>query len=342
MHTTLPARYYTDPAQFAAELDRFYFRMWVCVGRADQIANPGEYFLRDIGGESIIVTRDRDVCRHRGTRLATQAEGKFHDRIQCPYHAWTYDLQGSLVGAPHMSETALFCKEDYPLHRIDIAVWAGHVFVNLSKQHDPLATQLDDLPAKFRPWGMDELRLVRRIVYDVKTNWKLVILNYNECLHCPILHPLLNRLTNYLGADNEAPRPTYIGGSMGFRDGAETMSMDGKRRRDYLPGVVGADRQRVAYYVVYPNLLLSLHPDYMMTHTLWPRATDRTEIVCEWHFHPNEIAKPDFQPDDAIEFWDVTNREDWRSSASARELTHPDPTRIASSCLRRSIGDSWN
>ena len=115
-----------------------------------------------------------------------------------------------------------------------------------------------------------------------------------------------------MGSDNEAPQPTYIGGSMGFRGAAETMSMDGKRRRDYLPGLSESERDKVCYYVVYPNLLLSLHPDYMMIHTLWPRAVDRTEIVCEWYFHPAELAKPDFVADDAIEFWDLTNREDWR------------------------------
>jgi Rieske 2Fe-2S family protein len=158
---------------------------------------------------------------------------------------------------------------------------------------------------------MHELRIERRIVYEVKANWKLIVLNYNECLHCPVLHPALNRLTDYLGADNDAASTEYIGGSMGFRDGAETMSIDGVRRRQYLPGLSERERRMVCYYAIYPNLLLSLHPDYMMTHMLWPRAVDRTEVVCEWHFHPDEMKRPDFQADDAIEFWDRTNREDW-------------------------------
>jgi Rieske 2Fe-2S family protein len=118
-------------------------------------------------------------------------------------------------------------------------------------------------------------------------------------------------LTDYLGADNESPSATYLGGAMGFRGGAETMSIDGKRRRDYLPALTEPERKRVCYYTIYPNLLLSLHPDYMMTHTLWPKAVDRTEIVCEWHFHPAEMAKANFQANDAIDFWDLTNREDW-------------------------------
>jgi len=318
--TTLPARYYTDPEIFRDELERFYCESWVCAGRADQIANPGDYFLRQVAGESIIITRDNDqavrafynVCRHRGTRMVTSAEGKFSGRIQCGYHGWTYGLDGRLIGAPHMDEGSGFCREDYPLNKVQAAVWDGNIFINLDPQAAPLEKQLADLPQKFAPWRMQELRLHKRIVYDVKANWKLVMLNYNECLHCPVLHPALNRLTNYLGADNEQPQPTYIGGAMGFRGGAETMSLDGKRRRDYLPGLNHEEKQRVCYYAIFPNFLLSLHPDYMMTATLWPKEVDRTEIIAEWHFHPAEMSKPEFEANDAIDFWDLTNKEDWK------------------------------
>ena len=179
------------------------------------------------------------------------------------------------------------------------------------RERQELRTQLADLPERFAAYRMQDLRLGRRIVYNVKANWKLIVLNYNECLHCPNLHPALNRLHHYLAAENVAPTPSYCGGAMGFRPGVETMTIDGARRRDFLPGLSESQRQRVESYAIYPNLLLTLHPDYMMTHTLWPRSHDRTEIVCEWHFHPNEMAKPDFDADDAIEFWDVTNREDW-------------------------------
>ena len=321
MHTTLPRRFYADPDFYSAELDRFYFRRWICAGRADQIPEPGDYFARTIADESIVVTRDAsgaihalfNVCRHRGTRICEQPEGHFADRIQCPYHAWTYDLAGRLLAAPHMPPG--FCKDAYPLHRAGCDVWDGHVFVFLGQdgktQLTSLKDQLRDLPQRFAGYRMGDLRLARRIVYDVKANWKLIILNFNECLHCPTLHPALNRLHHYLGADNVEPTPDYCGGAMGFRDRVETVSTDGRRRRAYLPGLDDAQRQQVAYYSIYPNLLLSLHPDYMMTHTLWPRAHNRTEVVCEWHFHPDEMARTDFQADDAIELWDATNKEDW-------------------------------
>jgi Rieske 2Fe-2S family protein len=239
---TLPAKYYTDPEIFQRELERFFFRSWICAGRSEQVARSGDYFLRDVGGESIIITRDTtgslrafyNVCRHRGTRMCEKPEGKLAGRIQCPYHGWTYGLDGRLIGAPQMDQ-ADFPRENYPLHPVHCEIWDGHIFLNLSEPDQPLAGQLGDLPAKFAPWRMQDLRLHKRIVYNVQANWKLVIQNYNECLHCPLLHPALNQLTDYLGGVNEDPQPNYVGGVMGFRNGAETMSMDGKLRRHFLP-----------------------------------------------------------------------------------------------------------
>ncbi len=314
---TLPARYYTDPVVFSEELKRFYSEMWVCVGRTNHIPAAGDYFLREVAGESLIVVRDaRDtirtffnVCRHRGTRICPVPEGKFAGHIQCGYHGWKYGLDGRLIGAPHMHES--FCREEYPLHEVSTEVWDEHIFINMAQQSKPLLAQLADLPQKFSHWRMGELTPYHRISYDVKANWKLIVLNYNECLHCPVLHPALNAISDYRSGNNDQPNDSYIGGSMEFRSGAETMSMDGKLCGAYLPGLTGEERTMVYYYAIYPNLFLSLHPDYMMTHILFPRAVDRTEVICEWHFDPAEISKPDFKGDGAVRFWDETNRQDW-------------------------------
>jgi Rieske 2Fe-2S family protein len=166
---------------------------------------------------------------------------------------------------------------------------------------------------------MEELRLVERRAYSLHANWKLIIQNYSECLHCPIVHPLLQKQSHYMSGDNEPPQPTYLGGRMDLRDGIKTLSMDGDSARACLPGLDAGDRRRVYYYAILPNLLLNLHPDYMLTFTLWPLAPDRTEIVCEWHFHPDAIAAPDFDPRSAIEFWDITNRQDWALSDLAQQ-----------------------
>jgi Rieske 2Fe-2S family protein len=318
---TLPARYYTDPEVFRQELETFFGQMWFSSLRSEQIPNPGDYHLCEVADESIIVVREKDgavrafynVCRHRGTRMCREERGKFRGHIQCPYHGWTYGLDGKLMGAPHMEESA-FRRDDYPLHAVHVGEWDGHLFLNQASRPKPFGIQLADLPEKFAPWGMRDLCLHKQSVYEVNANWKLIISNYNECLHCPMLHPMLCRISDPMSGDNDPPQPTYIGGAMQFRGGAQTMSVDGRRRREYLPGLNATQRERVLYYAIYPNLLLSLHPDYVMAHRLWPRAVDRTQIVCEWYFHPTEMAKPNFSADDAIAFWDATNREDWEIS----------------------------
>ena len=317
--TTLPAEYYIDQDYFKREMDALFGGMWICAGRTEQIERPGQFFVRQVLGESLIVTRSPstpvrafyNVCRHRGTKLCTENAGAFSGSIQCPYHAWTYDLDGRLIGAPHMDEVPHFRKEEYPLHQVHADVWDGHIFLNLSSKPAPLSAQLADLPAKFRPWQMETLRLGHRIVYDVKANWKLLIQNYSECLHCPNLHPALNKLSHYLSGENDPLHATYMGGRMDLRPGVATLSIDGTCPRQFLPGLSADDVRRVYYYAIFPNMLLSLHPDYMLVHTLWPMGPDRTVNICEWHFHPETLAKPGFTASDAIEFWDMTNRQDW-------------------------------
>jgi Rieske 2Fe-2S family protein len=323
---TLPARYYTDPAWFRRELDRIHFDMWLHAGRTEELGSTGSYFVRRIGPASVVVLRDENgglaafhnVCRHRGTMLCKGDSGTFPGRIQCSYHAWTYGLDGCLLNAPHMDKVPDFREADYPLRRVHVETWDGHVFINLAERPLPFAEHLAGLPAKFRAWGMQDLKLVERRTYHLEANWKLVIQNYSECLHCPLVHPQLHRQSHYMSGENDPPAPTYLGGRMDLREGMRTLTLDGTENRSCLPGLSEDDRRHVYYYCILPNLLLNLHPDYMLTFTLWPLAVDRTDIVCEWHFHPDAIARPDFDPKGAIEFWDLTNKQDWELSDLAQ------------------------
>ena len=317
---TLPARYYTDPGLFEREREIFVRRMWMCIGRLEDIPARGRYLVRTIAGDSIIVVRTDgepgvrafyNVCRHRGTQLCVEAEGQFAGSIQCPYHAWTYDYDGRLIGAPHMDGSPGFRREEFPLNAIATDVWDGFVFVRLSEDGVTLREHLGDLVEKFAPWQMADLVRAHRIVYDVRANWKLIVQNYNECLHCPTLHPLLNKLSHYLGGENEPLRATYMGGRMDLNAGIDTMSMDGSCPRAPLPGLPPDERRRVYYYSVFPNFLIAPHPDYVLVHTLWPEAPDRTRVICEWHVHPSELARPDSDFSDVTSFWDMTNRQDW-------------------------------
>lgn len=319
---TLPARYYTSPDVFALERERLWAQGWVCIGRSEEVGAPGQFVVREIAGESVIVIGRPvggprayfNVCRHRGTRLCSEPGGRFVDRIQCPYHAWTYGLDGRLLAAPHMDGTEGFSPNEYPLHAVAIDAWDGHLFVNLSGTASPLDARIGTLTRTLAAWDMASLRRTYGVTYDVRANWKLIVANYSECLHCPVIHPALAKLTPYTSGENEPSTEAWTGGSMRLREDAFTMSRDGQQRRAPLPGLDERQRRHVYYYALLPNLLLSLHPDYVMTHTLWPKACDRTEVVCEWLFHPEEQAKPTFDPGDVIDFWDETNRQDWHVS----------------------------
>ena len=173
-----------------------------------------------------------------------------------------------------------------------------------------------------------ELRRGARITYEVEANWKLIAENYSECLHCPGVHPELNRLSHYLSGESVTGPGLWCGGSMTLSDDAETMAREGgTNHRPPIRGLTQKDLRSVYYYLLFPNVLVSLHPDYVMLHTLWPRAVDRTEVVCEWYFERTTIEAEGFDPQDAVDFWDQVNREDWDICAlNQRGLRNRDAT----------------
>jgi glycine betaine catabolism A len=319
---TLPASYYTDPAWYQRELERIHLDMWLYAGRADRIAQAGAYFLFTIADAEVVVLRDErgqvrafhNVCRHRGTRLCSEPAGQLPGRIRCPYHAWTYRLDGTLAQAPHMEKVRGFVEADYPLGPVAVATWAGYIFINLSARPIPFSQHLAGLDTRFAGYAMEELRAVERRRYEVRANWKLVVQNYHECLHCPTAHPQFNRLSHYLAGDNEPPQPTYLGSRMELREGVFTLSTSPQPRRQALAGLQPLDLRSVHYYAILPNMLLNLHPDYAVAYRFDPRGVDRTDIECEWLFHQSEVQRPGFDPSDAVDFWEITNRQDWELS----------------------------
>ena len=163
---TLPGRYYNAPEIWAEERERIFARRWIAVGRAAELAQPGDYAAKSVGGESVIVVRGQDgvarafynVCRHRGTRLCETERGRLSETIQCPYHAWTYTLDGTLIGAPHMNEVAGFDKRDYPLHQVALAEWEGFVFINLAPEPEPFVRAFAPLAGRFSRFNISKLR----------------------------------------------------------------------------------------------------------------------------------------------------------------------------------------
>jgi phenylpropionate dioxygenase-like ring-hydroxylating dioxygenase large terminal subunit len=319
---TLERKYYTSRDVYDLETERIFLGRWLYAGRASSIPDPGSYFLFELESESVIVVRDADggvrafhnVCRHRGTRLTTEPEGKFPRSIQCPYHAWTYGLDGCLIGAPFMDEVEGFRKEAHPLHGVGVAVWEGGVFLHLGSAPRPFERAFAPLLGKFGAWDLADLAIAHRVTYDVEANWKLVFQNYSECYHCPALHPQLNRLTPFRDAWNDLDEGPFLGGPMRMSVEDGSMTLSGRRCALPFPGLGEEERRLVQYYTIFPNLLLSLFPDYVLLHRVDRLAVDRTRIVCDWLFRPEAIAAPDFDPGDAIEFWNTTNLQDWRVS----------------------------
>ena len=231
-------------------------------------------------------------------------------RLQCPYHAWCYGFDGSLKSAPHTEEIENFGSPG--LHRVRMEERHGLLFADVSGTAGPLDDHLGDLTPHLEHYRLGELERAGAITYDVESNWKAIVENYSECLHCPGVHPELNRLSHYMSGDEYEGAGAWCGGSMTLNEGAETMAQNGGHgHRPAIRGLTDKEQRDVLYFALFPNLLVSLHPDYVMVHTLWPRGAGRTEVVCEWYFEPETIALPDFDPSDAIEFWDMVNRQDW-------------------------------
>ncbi len=315
---TMPGEVYTSAEIFGREQDRIFARHWCLAGRSDALENPGDYVLRTIAGESIILLRDRkgelraffNVCRHRGTRICVEEAGRFSETIQCPYHAWTWTTEGRLIGAPHMPPD--FDKGDYPLHTAAVAEWNGFVFVNIAEHPSPFDEEFATVLHRFDRWRIPDLVVGHRVRYDVRANWKLVFQNYSECLHCPLIHPELSTVLPYQSGANDLVEGAFLGGYMELTPPHVSATMSGGAAGHVLSDdLTEEDRGRAFYYSLMPNMLLSIHADYVNYYVLHPIAVDRTIVESEWLFHPDTLTDPRWNPKDAIEFWDVTNRQDW-------------------------------
>jgi Rieske 2Fe-2S family protein len=328
LEKTLPSSYYLDPAIFKLERDRIFFRDWICVGRDEEVPPAGQTLTLDVLGESVILTRQTDgslrafynVCRHRGARLCEShaartvapVNGGTASRpvLRCPYHSWSYDLNGALVAAPHMQDGEDFERAQFSLHPVGIDVWGGFVFLNMTPAEAPtLAEQLGPIPARIARYPLAELRIGHTIRYDVAANWKVIVENYNECYHCAGVHPELCDVV---------PAFRHKGGSgldwdrgVPHKDGAWTYTFSGTTNRQPFPTLNDDEKVRHKGELIYPNVMLSLSCEHAAAFILRPIATDRTEITCHFLFAADEMAKPDFDPMDAVEFWDITNKQDW-------------------------------
>ncbi|GAA4361341.1 aromatic ring-hydroxylating oxygenase subunit alpha [Angustibacter luteus] len=329
---------YTSDEVLAWERRHLFAGTWTCLGRLDDLLpTPAEgrrtsqRALR-VGDVSTLLVQDGETlrmfantCRHRGHELLPEGEASHRRTVQCPYHAWTYAPSGELVGAPGFREDDTFDFAEHALVELPVREWEGWVFGHalhpLGDVDVPsFEAHLGALAGLVSPYAPGSLVLADRHTYEVAANWKVIAENYHECYHCPLIHPELCQVSPPTSGENYELPGAWVGGSMDLREGMSTMSMDGALAATPLPGV---DPTRVEYLHLLPNLLVSAHPDYVMTHRMVPLSPGRTWVECSWLVAPPaDGSAPSARG--AVEFWDVTNKQDWGACESVqRGLASP-------------------
>jgi Rieske 2Fe-2S family protein len=238
--------------------------------------------------------------------------------IRCPYHAWVYGLDGTLKAAPSLRDVPGFERGRHPLISASVVEWSGWIFVNASGDAVKFTQHMGGLGEVFRLYEPERLRVGARHDYVVAANWKLIAENYHECYHCTNIHPELCRVTPIDSGIDLVPDGSWAGGTMELMDHAQTMSLTGESSGVMLRGLDEEQLRQVVYLQIFPNLLVSAHPDYVMTHRLEPLDADRTVVECSWLFPPEALDRNGFDPSYAVEFWDVTNRQDWAACESVQ------------------------
>ncbi|MDI9933101.1 aromatic ring-hydroxylating dioxygenase subunit alpha [Rhodococcus sp. IEGM 1354] len=301
--STLPGRYYTDPAIFELEQEKIFEELWICAVRAADLDKPGAFRTVQIGRESVIVTRTRtgaikaylNVCAHRGARICMEDKGEVKRSFQCPYHAWTYDLDGKLIAAPNLTKMPDIDRVRYGLSPVSVEEWLGYVWVNLSDNPASFDTtvvqdirdRLGDVESIDR-YKIEDLGLGRRVSYDVKANWKLIIENFMECYHCATIHPELTEVLPEF-ADGYAAQ-YYVGHGAEFGESVKGFTLDGSEGHDSIPGIAPEQDRRYYAITVRPQVFVNLVPDHVIIHRMYPLAPDHTLVECDWLYLPGVVA----------------------------------------------------
>jgi Rieske 2Fe-2S family protein len=328
---TLPGLAYTDEVVFAAEQAKIFEQMWFCAVRGSDIQAPGAYKVVQVGRESVIVSRNRrgearaffNVCRHRGMQVCQGESSDGQRTFQCGYHAWTYDLDGKLIAAPNLTKMPDIDRDDYGLRPLAVREWLGYVWVCVADEppsfEGTVLTEVVDRlgeVSNLDHYAVDALAVGRRIVYDVKANWKLIIENFMECYHCATIHP---ELTDVLPefADGLAAQ-VFVKHGAAFGDEVKGFTIDGSAGFAPLRGV-SDDQQRKYYAItVKPQVFINLVPDHIIFHRMFPVSADRTIVECDWLYAPGVVASgADLTA--SVELFDRVNRQDFE----ACEATQP-------------------
>jgi glycine betaine catabolism A len=335
LRATLGGNYYASPEVFAAEQERIFENMWFCAVRSSDLALAGKFRKVQVGRESVLLVRGRDgllraflnVCRHRGAQLCTDAEGEVKRTLRCPYHSWTYALDGKLVAAPNIGTLtddagAPIDRYQFGLVPVALTEWLGYAWVCLSDTPPPFedvmaeaARTLGDADAINR-YGIGGLDVGHRVVYDVAANWKLIVENFMECYHCSSIHPeLVDVLPEFArGVAAQA----NVGRGAEFGSEVAGFTVDGSVGFDRLPGITDDQDRRYFAITAKPTVFINLVPDHVIFHRMYPIAVDRTVVECDW-LYTGDVLGSDRDVSRSVELFHRVNLQDFQ----ACERTQP-------------------
>ncbi len=316
---TLASRFYTDPAILEIEKARIFRRTWQLVGTLSHacgevngakrtIADPESFFTAEVGGEPIVVVRDKpgtlrafsNVCRHRAGPIASGSGCK--NVLRCGYHGWTYTLDGRLIGTPDVEGVEFFDRSTMGMVPLRLETWEQFIFVNFDQNAEPLAAYLGEIPGQAKGFQFDGLELAERRDYVIDCNWKVYVDNYLEGYHIPIAHPGLMREIDY----SQYRTDTFRYHSQQFAP-IRAMKMGEAGERFYAPG---AGSQEALYFWLFPNLMLNLYPDNVSTNLIVPLSQDKTLTIFEWFFHDATSGTVQERIKKAVAFSDEVQQED--------------------------------
>lgn len=330
---TLPGHAYSSPEVFAKEQEHIFEKMWLCVARSSDIAKPGDFQTVQVGSENLIISRNRkkearaffNVCRHRGAKVCSAESGEGARSFQCPYHAWTYDLDGKLIAAPNLTKMPDIGREEYGLRRAHIREWLGYVWVSLAEEAPSfedtvmgaVRSRLGDIE-QIEHYDIDNLQVGRRITYDVKANWKLIVENFMECYHCATIHPELTEVLPEF-ADGLAAQ-YFVGHGAEFGEGISGFTVDGSEGVEKLPGVTDDQDRRYYAVTIRPNVFVNLVPDHVIFHRMIPLAPDHTIVVCDWLYLPS-VIESGVDLHKSIELFNLVNLQDFEACELCQKAT---------------------
>ena len=316
MEKSLDKKFYFSDEIYHQELDNIFYSDWICCGREEDLDSAGSYNIFVIGNENLFIIKDKNndirvfhnFCKHRGCQILENEESSPLKRnIRCPYHSWVYNFDGSLYKAPHLDVDIK--DKRFHLNSVHCETWGGFIFINLDRKPPPFKEYIKDISDQFVRYPLNELGSSRSFEYEVSANWKVLRENYNECYHCAGVHP---ELVNIVPAfkENGASGLDWEEG-IPHRAGANTFTFSGTTDREPFPGLNQSEKDNHFGQALFPNLMMSLSMDHVAAFIIQPLSPSKTIIDCRILFHPNEVVKSGFNPDDASEFWNLVNIQDW-------------------------------